>query len=113
MSITPLRIVRPLPDHVDSVRLSKEFYMSKRAVLVVDLQNEYFPSGKLPLVGIDQAVANAARVIDGARAQGDPVIHIRHEFTTPGVPFFVPGTEGVQIHPAVAPLDGEQVVVKN
>jgi nicotinamidase-related amidase len=85
--------------------------MSKRAVLVVDLQNEYFPAGKLPLVGIDEAVANAARVIDGARTKGDPVIHVRHEFTAPDAPFFIPGTEGVRIHPAVAPVEGEPVVV--
>lgn len=87
--------------------------MSKSAVLVVDLQKDYFPSGKLPLVGIEQAAANAARVIAGARANGTPVIHVRHEFAVPDAPFFVPGTEGVQIHPTVAPLDGEPVVVKN
>lgn len=36
--------------------------MSKRAVIVVALQNEYFTSGKLPLVNIDQAAAKAAQV---------------------------------------------------
>lgn len=87
--------------------------MSKRAVVVIDLQNEYFPSGKLPLVGIEEAVANAARVIATARSNGDPVIHVRHEFISPDAPFFVPGTEGVRIHPAVAPIEGEPVVLKN
>jgi len=87
--------------------------MSKRAVIVVDLQNEYFPSGKLPLVGIERAVANAARVIDDARVNGNRVIHVRHESVAPDAPFFVPGTAGVDIHPAVAPLDNEQIVVKN
>jgi nicotinamidase-related amidase len=87
--------------------------MSKRAVVVVDLQNEYLPTGKLPLVGIDQALDNAARVISAARSKGDLVVHVRHEFVQPDIPFFVPGTDGVQIHPSVAPLEGEQVVVKN
>jgi len=87
--------------------------MSKRAVVVVDLQNEYFPSGKLPLVGIEDAVTNAARVIAAARSNNDPVIHVRHEFPTSDAPFFVPGTEGTQIHPAVAPIEGEPVVLKN
>jgi len=50
--------------------------MSKRAILVVDLQNDYFPSGKLPLVGIEAAADNAARVIAAARASGDEIIHI-------------------------------------
>lgn len=87
--------------------------MGKRAVVVVDLQNDYFPAGRLPLVDIEQAVTNAARVIDDARMKGDAVIHVRHEFIAPDAPFFAPGTEGARIHPAVAPLDGEPVVLKN
>lgn len=87
--------------------------MSKRAVVVVDLQNEYLPTGQLPLVGIDQALDNAARVIKAARSRGDLVVHVRHEFPQPGLPFFVPGSEGVRINEAVAPLEGEQVIVKN
>ncbi len=42
--------------------------MSKRAVVVIDRQNEYLPTGKLPLSGIEGAVANAAKVIADARA---------------------------------------------
>ena len=86
--------------------------MSKRALIIVDLQNEYLPTGKLALVGIDQAVTNASRVIAAARAKGDLVINIRHEFAT-DAPFFVPGTKGVQIIPAVAPEAGETVILKN
>lgn len=86
--------------------------MSKRAVVVVDLQNEYLPTGKLPLRNVESAIENAAKVIEGARAKGEPVIHIRHEF--PGeAPFFNPGTTGVEIIPAVAPQPGETVIVKN
>lgn len=87
--------------------------MSKRAVVVIDLQNEYSASGKLPLTGIESAVANAAKVIADARAKGTPVIHVRHEFAHGEAPVFVPGTEGVEIQPAVAPVEGEPVIVKN
>ena len=38
--------------------------MSKQAVIVVDLQNEYLPTGKLPLVNIEAALDNAAKVIE-------------------------------------------------
>ncbi|ATQ77071.1 cysteine hydrolase [Massilia violaceinigra] len=86
--------------------------MSKRAVVVVDLQNEYLRTGKLPLVGIDQALNNAARIISAARNKGDLVVHVRHE-SAPGAAFFVPGTDGVEIHPSVAPQEGEQVIVKH
>lgn len=85
--------------------------MTKRAVVVVDLQNEYLPDGKLPLHQVDRAIENAAKVIEDARARGEQVIHIRHE--QPGAPFFVPGTEGVEIIPSVSPRTGETVIVKN
>lgn len=85
--------------------------MSKRAILVVDLQNEYWPTGNLPLVGIDAAAANAARVMAHGRAKGDLVVSIRHE--APGAPFFVPGSEGAKIHSAVLPQGDEPVVTKN
>jgi nicotinamidase-related amidase len=84
--------------------------MTKRALIVVDLQNDYFGSGKLPLVGIDAVATNAAPVIDAARTGGDAVIHIRHEFTPPDAPFFVPGSEGALIHFLVRPAEGEHVL---
>ena len=87
--------------------------MNKRAVVVVDLQNEYLPTGKLALAGIHDALNNAARVIADARTKGDMVINIRHESTDPDAPVFQQGTDGVQIHESVAPAQGEPVIVKN
>ena len=87
--------------------------MSKRAVVVVDLQNEYLPSGRLPLVGIEKAAANAAQVIEAARSNGDTIIHVRHENPSADAPFFVPGSQNVEIIPAVQPRDGETVIVKH
>ncbi len=87
--------------------------MTKRGLIVVDLQNEYLPTGKLPLSGIETAAANAARVIADAREKGIPVFHIRHEFVNGEAPVFVPGTDGVEIQPAVAPVGDEPVIVKN
>jgi nicotinamidase-related amidase len=85
--------------------------MTKRAIVVVDLQKEYLASGKLPLHQVEAAVENAAREIEGARSNGDDVIHIRHE--QPGAPFFIPGSEGAEIISRVAPQPGETIVVKN
>ncbi|MGY2048035.1 cysteine hydrolase family protein [Methylobacterium sp. JK268] len=86
--------------------------MTKRAILVVDLQNEYLPDGKLPLVGIAEAVSGAAALIADARASGHPVIHVRHE-NPAGAPVFAAGTAGVGIIPAIRPQEGEAVVVKH
>ena len=85
--------------------------MSNRASLVVDLQNEYWPSGNFSLHGIEAAAANAARVMDDARAKGDLVVNIRHEM--PDGPIFVPGSAGAEINDAVRPATGEPVITKN
>lgn len=87
--------------------------MSKRALIVIDIQNDYFPGGKWTLSNMDAAADNAARVIAAARAAGDLVIHVRHENLGADAPFFVPGTEGAEIHPKVLPAQGEEVVHKH
>lgn len=92
--------------------IAKEAIMSKRAIIAVDIQNDYFPGGEYELAGMERAADNAARVIRAARERGDRVIHIQHVFEGPEAPFFVPDTEGVKTNPVVAPLVGENVVVK-
>lgn len=87
--------------------------MKQEAVIVVDLQNEYLPTGKLPLAGIEAATSNAARIVENARSKGIPVFHVRHEFANGEAPVFVPGTDGVDIQAAVAPREGEPVITKN
>jgi nicotinamidase-related amidase len=81
--------------------------------LVIDLQNDYFAGGKLPLSNVEAARDNAVRTIAAARAAGYPVVHVRHEFPGSEAPFFVAGSEGAQIEQAVRPVDGETVVLKH
>jgi len=87
--------------------------MPKRALIVVDIQNDYFPGGRWTLSGTDAAADNAARLLASARTAGDLVVHIRHEFPTNDAPFFTPGSVGAQIHPKVAALPTEHVVLKH
>ncbi|MBB2494524.1 cysteine hydrolase family protein [Aquipseudomonas ullengensis] len=87
--------------------------MAKQALIVVDIQNDYFPNGKWPLVGVEAAADQAARVIAKFRAAGDLVVHIRHEFTSADAPFFAPGSEGAQLHPKVLNRSDEPVVLKH
>lgn len=84
-----------------------------RALVLIDLQNDYFPDGSLPLDGIDAAAAQAAKALATFRGAAEPVIHVRHDSLRPGATFFVPGTPGAEIHASVAPLAGETVVVKH
>ncbi|CDM56212.1 MULTISPECIES: cysteine hydrolase family protein [Rhizobium] len=87
--------------------------MHKRALIVVDIQNDYFPNGKWPLSGAETAADNAARIIAAARDAGELVIHIRHESVGENAAFFLAGSEGAQIHPKVLNRPGETVIVKN
>jgi len=87
--------------------------MARQALIVVDIQNDYFPQGKWPLTGVDAAADNAARLIAAFREAGDPVIHIRHEFTSADAPFFTPGSEGARLHPKVLNRADEPVVLKH
>ncbi len=87
--------------------------MPKRALVLIDVQNDYFPGGKWPLSGIESAADNAARLLEAARAADDLVVHVRHEFPTADAPFFAPGSDGAKTHPKVRGLDGEPAVLKH
>ena len=83
-----------------------------RTLLIIDIQNDYFEGGAHPLVSPEAAAANAARLLDSHRQDGQPVVHVQHVWDAPDAAFFAPGTHGVEIHPLVAPVEGEPVVVK-
>jgi nicotinamidase-related amidase len=87
--------------------------MTKQALIVVDIQNDYFPGGKWILEGADAAADNAARIIEAARHNGDLVIHIRHETPAKDAPFFVPGTTGAELHVKTMNRADETVLVKH
>jgi len=82
-------------------------------LIVVDYQNDYFAGGRMALVGIDEAAARARTLLDHFRKTKLPVIHIQHIAVRPDATFFLPETDGVKIHPTLAPLEGELVLVKH
>ncbi|MCD6680244.1 MAG: cysteine hydrolase [Burkholderiaceae bacterium] len=83
------------------------------ALLIIDIQNDYFPGGAMELVGAEAAAERAASVLAVFRARGLPVVHVQHLSVRPGATFFRPGTPGAEIHPSVAPLADETVVLKH
>ncbi|WP_415712769.1 cysteine hydrolase family protein [Maridesulfovibrio sp.] len=87
--------------------------MNKKALIIIDIQNDYFPGGKFTLDHSGQAGAKAALVLDYFRKNNLPVIHIQHISVKEGAFFFLPETEGVNIHECVKPLENEIVVRKN
>ena len=86
-----------------------------KALLLIDLQNDYFPGGKFPLWNTDAVLTNIEQAIRAARMKGIPVIHIQHVANPKmGIaPFFNEGTEGAKIHPRIlAAAPDAPIVVK-
>jgi len=85
----------------------------KTALLLIDLQNDYFPGGLMELVGSTPAAFRAAKALKLFRERGLPVFHVRHEALKADATFFLTGTEGAAIHDSVLPVDGESVIIKH
>jgi nicotinamidase-related amidase len=83
------------------------------ALVIVDIQNDYFPEGRMPLVGPVEASQQAARLLEYFRGAQWPVIHVQHIAVRPSATFFLPGTPGVDFHANVRPLPEEAIVQKN
>jgi len=85
----------------------------KQALLLIDIQNDYFPGGAMELAGSLEAAARAALLLAAFRRHSLPVVHIQHLADRPGATFFLPGSAGAGIHPSVPPLPGEPVFQKH
>jgi len=84
-----------------------------RALLIVDMQNDYFPGGKMELVEIKKASEKVVRLLEIFRAKELPIFHVQHLSLNPASTFFLPDTDGAEIHSSVAPRDGELVIKKH
>lgn len=84
-----------------------------KALLVIDVQNDYFPGGKFTLWNADATLQNIEGAIAAARAAGIPVIHMQHlvDPLAGPAPFFAKGTPGADIHPRILAAAPEAPVV--
>ena len=83
------------------------------ALILVDIQRDYFPGGRMEVVGADEASGRAKILLNHFRDRKLPVIHVRHVSVRQDATFFLPGTEGLTFHENVAPLPGEIVIEKH
>jgi nicotinamidase-related amidase len=84
-----------------------------QALLIIDIQNDYFPGGAMELAGSARAGEQAGTLLRAFRKRKLPVIHVRHISTRPGATFFLPDTPGAQIHGSVTPAAGEALFQKH
>lgn len=82
-------------------------------LILVDIQNEYFPGGRMALTGIREASANAGQLLALFRDRGWPTFHVQHLSQQADAPLFTLGTPNAEIHESVRPLPGERVVQKH
>jgi nicotinamidase-related amidase len=77
--------------------------MNNTALLIIDIQNDYFPKGKFPLWNTDKILINIKELIAKANQQHVPVFLIQHVSSAPKgmAPFFEKGSEGANIHPEI------------
>jgi nicotinamidase-related amidase len=85
----------------------------RAALLLIDIQNDYFPGGKNELVGSLNASLVAKGMLEAFREKKLPVIHIQHISTRTGATYFVQNTPGVRFNENVMPLPNEIVIIKH
>ena len=85
----------------------------KTALLVIDIQKDYFPGGKFPLVDPEEAAKKAYMLLQCFREHGGHHIHIQHISLKPDAAFFIKGDSGSDIHDSVAHFEDEPIVYKH
>ena len=83
------------------------------ALLIIDVQNDYFPGGALPLWNAEATLDAVVDAIDRARARGEAVVLVQHVAASTDSPLFQAGTTGVGIHSRIlAAAPDAPVIVK-
>lgn len=85
----------------------------KTALLIIDIQKDYFRGGKHELVGPLDAARKAYELLQCFREHDQPHVHIQHVSLKPDATFFIAGDSGTDIHDSVAHFEGEPLVQKH
>jgi nicotinamidase-related amidase len=85
----------------------------KTALIVIDVQKDYFPGGKYPLVNPEAAARKAYQLLQCFREHNGYHVHIQHISKEPDATFFISGDRGTDIHDLAAHFEGEPIVYKH
>ena len=85
----------------------------KTALLVIDIQKDYFPGGKYPLVEPLAAAKKAYLLLQCFREHAGHHVHIQHISLEPDATFFIKGDGGSDIDDSAAHFEGEPIVYKH
>jgi len=85
--------------------------VTKRALLVIDVQNEYF-TGKLPVCYPAGTLPKIILVIGEAKRHGIPVVVVQHTMRGEGASAFIKGSDGWELHEEVKSVEADHYVEK-
>lgn len=85
----------------------------KTCLILIDIQNDYFSKGAMPLVDITTAAQNAQRLLQAFRKRRAEIVHVQHHSLHPKATFLLADTKGAEIYDRVKPLVNETVVTKH
>lgn len=84
-----------------------------KALIVIDIQNDYFDGGCLPLWNADETEQRIADAIRRTLDRGDKVVLVRHVSKSPSG-LFAQDTVGSEIRPLILSVaEGAPVVIKH
>ncbi len=75
---------------------------AKTALIIIDIQEFYYPGGSSALFEPEQAGKNAQKILERFRQKNELVVHVRHY-----------AEKGMEMHPDVTPIEGEKVITKH
>ncbi|KRN07028.1 isochorismatase [Liquorilactobacillus sucicola DSM 21376 = JCM 15457] len=70
----------------------------KQALLIIDVQNDYFENGRMELVSPQQALTQINKLEVSFKTRDLPIIYIQHIKNDPKANFFGRGTKGALLH---------------
>jgi nicotinamidase-related amidase len=113
IAAAPQRTEQPVHGEPSSQRRSFAMPTPRRALIVIDVQNEYV-TGDLPIEypPVEVSLGNIGRAMDAARAASVPVVVVQN-LAPATSPLFARGTEGAELLPAVASRERDHLVTKS
>ena len=85
----------------------------KTGLILVDIQNDYFPGGRMELKGMEEAAARAKDLLSFFRENHQPTFHVQHISIRENASFFLPDTAGVEMHESIIPVADEPLIQKH
>lgn len=83
------------------------------ALLLLEIQNDYFPNGRITLEKSVEASAKAQALLHAYREKKLPIVHTQHISTHPDATYLLPCTKGAEFYSSVQPVKGETIIKKH